>query len=322
MRAVLREEYSWSSLRVGEAPVPEPGRGQVRLSVQAAAIDRGTCHLVDGTPRAVRLAFGLRRPRQPVLGRDVAGVIDAVGSDVSEWTVGDEVLGTAPGALAEFAVARADRLVRRPEGLSPDAAAALPISGSTALQALVDHGHLQPGQRVLVVGASGGVGSYAVQIAVAHGAEVVAVCSAAKAEHVRALGASEVIDYATATVPEDASFDVLVDVGGARPVATLRRAVRPEGRLVLVGAEGGGALLGGVGRQAVAALASIPRKQKAAFFVSSEDADHLQRLVDLVTDGQVQPLLDRVVGIDEAPDAIRYVRDGHATGKVVVRIDQ
>ena len=320
MRAVVREEYRWDAVRVADVPTPEPGRGQVRVRVEAAALDRGTCHLVTGTPYAVRLAFGLRRPRQPVLGLDVAGTVEAVGPAVTGLAVGDAVVGTAAGALAEQVVARADRLAHRPDDLAAAEAAALPVSGTTALQALVDHGRVRPGQRVLITGASGGVGTYAVQMAVALGAEVVGVCSAGKAPVVRELGATVVLDYAADPLPTDGSVDLIVDIGGATPVADLRRALTPTGRIVLVGAEGGGPLLGGVSRQAGAAVGSLVRRQKAAFFVAAEGTERVQAVLDMVRQHGVRPRIDRVAELAKAPEALRYLDAGHACGKVVIRV--
>jgi NADPH:quinone reductase-like Zn-dependent oxidoreductase len=320
MSAVVRRAYGdVDQVHVEQVPVPTPADDQVLVQVDAAAIDRGTWHLMTGLPLVVRPAFGLRAPRQPILGRDLAGTIVAVGAEVTDLAPGDEVFGTADGALAALAVASPDRLARRPAALSAAEAAALPVSGLTALQALRDAGRVQPGSRVLVVGASGGVGTYAVQIARALGAEVTALCGPTKAELVRSLGADRVVDRTTTEVDQlGARFDVIIDIAGGRPLRTLRRALTERGTIVLVGNEGEGRWLSGLQRQAFAALRSPLVRQRFVMMVSKEHRADLEVLAEMVEAGTVRPTIDRVVPLDQTADAIGALARGEIAGKVVV----
>jgi NADPH:quinone reductase-like Zn-dependent oxidoreductase len=320
MSAVVRRAYGdVDQVHVEQVPVPTPADDQVLVQVDAAAIDRGTWHLMTGLPLVVRPAFGLRAPRQPILGRDLAGTIVAVGAEVTDLAPGDEVFGTADGALASLAVASPDRLARRPAALSAAEAAALPVSGLTALQALRDAGRVQPGSQVLVVGASGGVGTYAVQIARALGAEVTALCGPTKAELVRSLGADRVVDRTTTEVDQlGARFDVIIDIAGGRPLRTLRRALTERGTIVLVGNEGEGRWLSGLQRQAFAALRSPLVRQRFVMMVSKEHHADLEVLAEMVEAGTVRPTIDRVVPLDQTADAIGALARGEIAGKVVV----
>ena len=325
MRAVQHLRYGDAGvLQLAERDVPRPGRGQVLVRVRAAAIDRGTWHVMRGEPWLARLAFGLRRPsRVPVPGRDVAGTVVAVGDGVTRFAVGDEVYGTALGSLAEYAVAPVVRLAPAPSGVAAATLAPIPVSGLTAWQALRDGGRLQPGHRVLVIGASGGVGSFAVQLAHACGAEVVGVCSASKADAVRALGADRVIDRRVPAwwrplLDADERFDVVLDGGGRLPVRTLRRLVAPRGALVLVGAEGGGPVTGGMGRQLRAVLRGLVSRQRIVMLVARESGADLEGLNGFVERGQLSPYVDRVVDLDGVVDAMRALERGEVTGKIVV----
>ncbi|GAA1435082.1 NAD(P)-dependent alcohol dehydrogenase [Mycobacterium cookii] len=319
MRAVHQSRYGGSEeLTLVDAPDPVPGPHDVLVSVRAAGVDRGTWHLMAGRPYAVRLAFGLRRPKHPVPGRDVAGVVAEVGDQVTAVAVGDEVIGTADGSFAELAVVPEPRVGRRPADLSFEEAATLPVSGLTALQALRAAGGVRSGDRVLVIGASGGVGSYAVQIAVAHGAEVTGVASGAKADLVRSLGASRVIDYTRQDLVDGTRYDVVLDIAGLRPIRQLRRLLTDTGTLVIVGGEGGDRWLGGTHRQ-LAALALSPFiRQRLTTFLSKENADDLAALAQLVDDGHLRPALERTYALHEAATAIDHVASGHARGKVAV----
>ena len=323
MRAVVQHTYGPADvLGVETVPRPTIGPSQVLLAVESAGIDRGTWHLMLGHPTMVRFAgFGVRAPKQAIPGLDVAGRVVAVGSDVDRFSIGDEVLGVAIGSFAELAAAEADKLVHKPAGLSWEQAGVAAISGLTAIQALTDVGHLEAGQSVLVMGASGGVGSYAVQIAVAMGATVTGVASGAKADFVRSLGASTVIDY-TREDPTDgsASYDLIVDTGGMTPVRRLRRALTTRGTLVIVGGEGGNRLTGGVERQGRALLLSPFVSQRLTTFISKEHYEPLGRLADLMASGAVVPQVDRVVGLDGVPDAMRALEEGRVRGKVSVRV--
>ena len=303
---------------------PAVGVGEVLVQVRAAGVDPGVWHLMTGRPYLVRaMGFGLRAPKVAVRGRDLAGVVAEVGTRVTCFGPGDEVYGTCEsGSFAEYAAARQERLAAKPASLSFEQAAAVPISGVTALQAVRDCGRLQPGEQVMVIGAAGGVGSFAVQIAKAFGARVTGVCSTSKAGLVRSLGADDVIDYARDEIDRDGPrYDVIIDTAGNRPLPLLRRAITPHGTLVLVGGEHGrGRLLGGFGRQLRAPLASIFTSQRLRGLTARERAEDLNTLSELIESGKITPLIDRAYPLADAPDAIRHLAEGHATGKVVVTV--
>jgi len=291
------------------------------VRVAAAAIDRGTWHVMVGRPYPVRPALGLTRPRRPVPGLDLAGVVAAVGPGVARLREGDRVFGIGEGSLAELARAREDRLAPAPAALPLEDAAALGVSGMAALQALDDVGRVRAGERVLILGASGGVGTFAVQLAVALGAEVTAVCSAAKAAAVRGLGAREVLDYAREDpTAAPGRFDLVIDVAGNRPLADLRRAMTPEGRLVFVGNEGAGDWFGMFARPLRAALAAPFTRQRFAMLVSRERRAGLERLAAHVDAGRIRPVIDRRVPLDGVAGALRDLEAGRVLGKVLVRI--
>jgi NADPH:quinone reductase-like Zn-dependent oxidoreductase len=323
MRAAVRAEYGGPEVvAVRDVPTPAPSRRQVLLRVVAAGVDRGQVHMMTGTPSVMRLVTGLRRPRRTGLGLEVAGVVEAVGPDVTGLAVGDAVYGAATSSFAELAVADPRTLARVPTGVDLTRVAALPVSGLTALQALRDVARVTTGQRVLVIGASGGVGSYAVQLAAAMGCDVVGVCSAAKADLVRSLGASEVLPHDTEELPTDGSFDVVLDIAGGRPVARLRQALRPSGTLVLVGDETGGARTGNLGRQVRASLASLVgrRGPRVRMFVASTRTADLEKLAGYVERGQVRPIVERTFPLEEAAAALAHVHEGRVRGKVVVEM--
>lgn len=319
MRAIHQRRYGGSEqLALTEVPNPTPGPRDVVVRVRAAAVDRGTWHLMAGHPYAVRLAFGLRRPKHRVPGRDVSGVVAEVGEQVTAVAVGDEVIGTADGSFAELAVVPETRVARKPAELSFEEAAVLPVSGLTALQAVRAAGGVQQGDKVLIIGASGGVGSYAVQVAVAQGAEVTGVASGAKADLVRALGGTRVIDYTREDLDDGTRYDVVLDIAGLRPIRQLRRLLTGTGTLVIVGGEGGDRWLGGTHRQ-LAALALSPFvSQRLTALLSKENADDLATLAQLVDDGHLRPALERTYALHEAAKAIDHVASGHARGKVAV----
>ncbi len=323
MRAVTQRRYGDTDvLAVRDVPVPAPGPGEVLVEVHAAGVDRGVWHLVTGRPYVMRLAgFGLTGPRQPVPGLDVAGRIVAVGDGVTRFTVGDEVFGIGTGTYAEYARAREDRLVQKPAGLGYVEAAAVAVSGLTAWQAVHDVGRVRDGDRVLVLGASGGVGSLAVQLAVAAGAEVTGVSSAAKADLVRSLGAARVLDYAT-TDPTagDVRYDVVLDVGGRRRLSRLRRALTITGTLVIVGGEGGGRWTGGAGRQLRALALSRLVPQRLTTFVSRERGDGIERLRAAIESGDLVVPVGRTYPLDEVPRVLRDLTAGRVRGKAVVEV--
>ncbi|MBU1801360.1 NAD(P)-dependent alcohol dehydrogenase [Nocardioides sp.] len=319
MRAIHQHRYGGSEqLSLTEVPDPTPGPNDVVVRVRAAGVDRGTWHLMAGHPYAVRLAFGLRRPKHPVPGRDVSGVVAEVGSLVTTVAVGEEVIGTADGSFAELAVVPESRMARKPAGLSFEEAATLPVSGLTALQAVRDAARIGPGDRVLVIGASGGVGSYAVQIAKAYGAEVTGVASGPKADLVLALGATRVIDYTREDLDDGTRYDAVLDIAGLRPIRQLRRLLTETGTLVIVGGEGGDRWLGGTHRQLAALALSRFVSQRLTALLSKEKGDDLDVLGRLVDDGAVRPALERTYALHEAAKAIDHVASGHARGKVAL----
>jgi NADPH:quinone reductase-like Zn-dependent oxidoreductase len=265
--------------------------------------------------------FGVRRPKYSNPGRAFAGTIEAVGSDAAGFEPGEDVFGICDGSFAEYARVRMDKLARRPENLSFEEAAAVPISGLTALQAVRDHGRVRAGEKVLIVGASGGVGTFGVQIAKAFGAEVTGVSSAAKIEAVRALGADHVVDYTREDFTKGGQrYDVILDIGGNRRLSDLRRVLTPRGRLVIVGGETDGRLLGGADRQLRAILLSPFISQKLGTFVASENAQDLTILRELIEAETLTAMVDRAFSLAEVPAAIRYLLDGRARGKIVVTI--
>jgi NADPH:quinone reductase-like Zn-dependent oxidoreductase len=321
MTAVVQDRYGTSEvLRLAQVPVPAVGDHDVLVRVHAAGLDRGTEHLVNGKPYAVRLAMGLRRPRNPVPGRDVAGTVVAVGPRVTRFAVGDEVYGIAPGSFADFAVGAESRLAPKPSTLSFTQAAVVPVSGATALRALVDVGRVQPGQSVLVVGASGGVGTYAVQVAKAWGAEVTGVCSAAKADLVRSLGADHVVDYATRDFADGSRrYDLIVDVAGNPSLRRLRRALTPRGAVVFVGGEDSGEIIG-MGRQLRGVVLGAFLRQRLVLLPTKERGSDYERLAELAVDGRIVPSIDRTYRLEDAPAALRQLEQGLVRGKVAITV--
>ncbi|GAA1477396.1 NAD(P)-dependent alcohol dehydrogenase [Nocardioides aestuarii] len=318
MQAVVQHRYGGSEqLSLAEVADPAAGPGEVLVEVRAAGVDRGTWHLMTGLPLVMRLGFGFRGPKVPVPGRDVSGVVVAVGPDVTSYAAGEEVIGTADGSFAELAVVPVKRLARKPSSVTHEEAAVLPVSGLTALQAIRKAG-VSAGQQVLVIGASGGVGSYAVQLAVAAGATVTGVAGGAKADLVRDLGAERVLDHTRQEIEQDGRYDVIIDIAGRRPLPLLRRALAPEGTLVVVGGEGGDRWLGGFQRQLALPLRSVFTRQRLLGLLSKESSADLAELARLVDAGDVRPTLDRTFTLDEAAKAVDHVADGHARGKVAV----
>ncbi|HYT12136.1 MAG TPA: NAD(P)-dependent alcohol dehydrogenase [Candidatus Nitrosopolaris sp.] len=322
MKAIIRDAYgSVDVLRLADIDQSVAGDADVLVRVHAAGVDQGVWHLMTGTPYVMRLAgFGIRAPKNPLLGYDVAGRVEAVGAQVTEFQTGQEVFGTCRGSFAEYAVARPDRLLSKPDNVSFEQAAAVPISGYAALQAVRQHGGVRPGQRVLIIGAGGGVGTLAVQIAKAEGAEVTGVCSGSKTELVRSVGADHVIDYTREDFADGRNrYDVILDIAGNRSLSELRRALTQRGTLVIVGGEDAGNWLG-VRRQLRAAALSPFVRQKLGFFISKERRQDLEELRRLLEAGTIRPVVDRTFPLEEVPAAIRYLRDGHARGKVVITI--
>jgi NADPH:quinone reductase-like Zn-dependent oxidoreductase len=321
MKAIVQDRFGGADvLKFRDVPDPVIGDDELLVRVRAAGCGPDVWHLMSGRPYFARLVIGLRTPKVRVLGWDVAGIVEAVGASVTEFRVGDEVMGTCRGSFAELAVTPQDKLVRKPEGLTFEQAATLPISGVTALQALRDKGRVQPGQSVLVIGAAGGVGTLAVQIAKAFGAEVTGVCSTSKVDLVRSIGADDVVDYTREDFADgNRRWDLIVDTAGRRPLSRLLRALTPKGTLVIVGGDGGGRWTGGFFRGALRApLLSPFVGQRLRGLTSKEKKDDLQALDELIDAGKLTPVIDRTYPLVEAPDAIRYLEQGHPGGKIVV----
>ena len=322
MRAIVQDRYGSSTTWVlTDTDRPEIGADEVLVRVRAAGLDRGTWHSMTGRPYLMRvLGFGLRAPKRRVPGLAVAGSVVAVGADVTRFTVGDEVFGVSRGAFAEYAAASEDKLALKPSSITFEQAAAVPVSATTALQAL-RQGRVGAGQHVLVLGASGGVGAYAVQLAKASGAEVTAVCSAAKAGFVRSLGADHVLDYRTDDVADGSRrYDLILDIGGNTPLRRLRRALEPTGTLVIVGGESKGNLTGGFGRSLRAPLVSMFVRPRLTMLVSSEHHADLLPLTELIDDGRVTPHVDRTYPLDRAQEAMGHLEAGTVLGKIVVTV--
>lgn len=323
MKAIVQDAYgSADVLELRDIDQPQIAADEVLVRVHAAGVDRGVWHLMTGLAYPIRLAgFGLRAPKTAVPGMDLAGVVVTVGSDVTRFQVGDEVFGVGKGAYAEYARAPEDTLAPMPANLTFEQASAVAISGSTALQAVRDHGTVRPGHDVLIVGASGGVGSYAVQIAKAFGAHVTGVCSTAKTAMVAAIGADRVLDYTREDFADgNHRYDLILDIGGNTSLSRLRRALPPTGRLVIVGGEEGGRWLGGMDRVLRAQLLSLFVRQTLGTFINRENHQDLLALTELIEAGKLTPLIDRTFPLSEAPTALQYLEDGHARGKIVITV--
>jgi NADPH:quinone reductase-like Zn-dependent oxidoreductase len=322
MRAITHDRFgSADVLHLTRVPRPVPDDGEVLLRVHAAGVDRGAWHMMTGRPYLGRLAFGLRTPRNRVLGIEVAGSVDAVGASVTRLAVGDEVYGFARGSFAEYAVAREDRLAPKPVNLTFEQASVVPVSAATALQALTDSGRALPGQSVLVIGASGGVGSYAVQIAKALGTEVTGVASTGKLDLVRALGADHVLDYTRDDFAAGSRrYDLVLDIAGNPTLSRLRRALTPTGTVVITGGEEGGSFSGGMNRQLRAVAVSPFLRQRLTTFIAKQRSSDLERLSVLIEAGNVTPSIDRSYPLEEAPDAVRHLASGQVRGKLAISI--
>ncbi len=319
MRAITQSQYGTSDLlRLTDVPVPCPGEGQVLLRVHAAGLDRGTEHLMTGKPYAVRLAMGVRRPRNPVLGRDVAGTVAETGPGVTRFAPGDEVYGVAPGSFAQYALADVDKLATKPAALSWAEAAVVPISAGTALQAVRDAATVTSGQSLLITGASGGVGSYAVQLAVAAGAEVTAVCSLTKRAHVAALGAHHVLDYAVDDWADGTRrYDVILDIAGNPSLRRLRRALTPHGTAVFVGGEQAGSITG-MGRQLRGTVLSPFIGPSLTILLARERGTDYEHLAVLLDAGALRPVLDRTYPLEQTVEAMRKLEGGTIRGKLAI----
>ncbi len=324
MKAITQETYGPPDvLEFRDVDDPVIEHKDVLIRVRAAGAGPDVWHIMTGRPYMARPALGLRRPKIRVRGWDVAGTVEAVGAGVTTFRPGDEVMGVAEaGSFAEFAVTPAEKLVRKPANVSFEQAAAVPVSGVTALQVLHDKAMVLPGQKVLVIGAAGGVGTMAVQIAKAFGAEVTGVASTSKLDLVRSIGADAVIDYTREDFTDGSRrWDVIVDTAGRRPLRQLRRALTPKGTLVVVGGDGGGRWTGGFFRGMLRGpLVSLFVGQRLSALNSKVNHEDLQAVTDLVEAGKVTPVVDRTFDLVEAADAVRYLAEGHPAGKIVVTV--
>jgi NADPH:quinone reductase-like Zn-dependent oxidoreductase len=322
MQAIVQDTYGAADVwRVEEIALPEIAGNEVLVKVHTAGLDRGTWHLMAGQPYLMRLmGYGLRTPKNRVPGLDVAGSVVAAGADVTRFAAGDEVFGISQGSFAEYVRAREGKLARKPADLTFGQAAAVAVSGLTALQGLRDAGRLQPGQHVLIIGASGGVGTFAVQIAKAFGAQVTGVCSTAKTGLVASIGADHVIDYSQddfAAGPQ--RYDLILDLGGNSPLSRLRRALTPAGTLVIVGGENGGRWTG-MGRQLRALALSPFVRQRLTMLTSRQRHADLERLAQLIGAGELTPVIDKTYLLHQAAEAMRDLEAGHAQGKLVITV--
>ena len=325
MKAIVQDRFGPPDvLRLADIDPPEIGPGDVLVRVHAAGLNPYDWHMLRGDPLIARLipgATGLTRPKYRVAGLDAAGIVEAVGADVRELSAGDEVLGFCPGAFAEYARAAAGKLVPKPTSLAFEQAAAIPIAATTALRGIQEVGQVGAGNRVLVNGAAGGVGSFAVQIAAALGAEVTGVCSTRNAELVRSLGAAHVIDYTTDDFTREADrYDVILDNVGNRPLSRLRRALTPAGILVLNGGGSPGHVVGPLGAMARAAVVNRFVRQRLRFLPTQEDRAELAAITALIEDGKLTPVLDRTYPLADVAEGLRHVERGHARGKVVITV--
>ncbi|MFJ8434873.1 NAD(P)-dependent alcohol dehydrogenase [Kitasatospora sp. NPDC094019] len=321
MRAIVQDGYGPPDvLRLAEVPRPAAAAHELLVRVRAAGVDRGTWHIMAGRPYAVRAALGLRRPRNPVLGMELAGTVVAVGSGVSGFAVGDDVFGIGRGSFAEYATARADRVAHKPAAMTFEQAAVLAISGTSALQALGGPGRVRQGHRVLVIGASGGVGAHAVQLAKAYGAEVTGVCRTDKTDLVRSLGADHVIDYTrTDCTDGDHRYDLIVDTGGNTRLSRLRRVLTPRGTLVIVGGEDAGDWLG-LGRQFRALLLSVLVRQRLTMLTTRQRSADLEILGELVESGRLTPVVGTTLPLAQASEAVSRLEAGQARGKIALTV--
>ncbi|MET4620836.1 NADPH:quinone reductase-like Zn-dependent oxidoreductase [Arthrobacter sp. 2762] len=330
MRAVVQDAYGSADVfRLARIPRPEVAGNEVLVRVHAAGLDRGTWHIMAGKPYALRLAFGFRGPKNPVPGLDVAGTVEAVGPEVTRFADGDHVFGVGKGSFAEYALAGEDHLALKPASISFEQAGVVPVSACTALQALraggievgTPAGQTAKGLKVLITGASGGVGGYAVQFAKAAGAEVTGACSSGKVDHVKSLGADHVIDYAKQDFADGSEhYDVIIDLAGNPSLKRLRRALTHSGTAVLTGGEEGGPLTGGMDRQFRALALSPFISQKLTMIVGTERAEDLEYLAGLLQAGSIVPAIDRSYPLDRVPEAMRYFDAGKTRGKIAITI--
>lgn len=323
MKAIVQKRYGSSDvLLLSDIDKPTVGDDDVLVRVHAADVQTADWHIMTGRPYLIRMmGFGFRAPKARVRGIDVAGRVEAVGKNVTEFSPGDLVFGACNGSFAEYVCARENRLAPKPTNLSFEQAATIPVSATSALQGLRDAGQVQAGQKVLVIGAAGGVGLFAVQLAKAFGAHVTGVCSTARIELVRSIGADDVIDYTQDDFTDGSRrFDLILDTAGNRSLWRLRRALTPKGTLVIVGGEKGGRLLGGIGRSLLAIMLSPFTSQNLRGLMAVQRKEDLQFLTKLIEAGKVTPVIDRTYSLSDVPEAIRQLEKGHPNGKIVITV--
>jgi NADPH:quinone reductase-like Zn-dependent oxidoreductase len=320
MKAIFHEQYGPPDVvEIREVDTPAIEDNQVLVRVHASSVNPAEWYEITGPWFARLFGGGIRKPKSPRVGADLAGRVEAVGGEVTEFQPGDEVFGTSGASWAEYAPAREVRLVPKPANVSFEEAAAVPIAALTALQALRDHGQLQAGQKVLINGASGGVGTFAVQIAKAFGADVTAVCSPRNVEQARALGADRVVDYTQEDFTKlDVRHDLLIDIAGSKPFGKLRRVLTPEATVVIVGAKFPASGLGPLGHVIRMRLGGLVKSQKVKFFIAKITKDDLAVMQELLDSGKVKTVIDRTFELTQVDDALRYLGEGHARGKVVI----
>ena len=326
MKAFINCDYGLAHLKLENVEKPVPNDDQVLVRVHAASVNPYDWHFIEGTPKIIRLmGVGLRKPKDTRVGVDFAGTVEAVGKNVTNFKPGDEVFGGRGGAFAEYVCPRAHRAVAlKPASVTFEQAASVNIAGITALQALRDKGKVQPGQKVLINGASGGVGTFAVQIAKSFGADVTGVCSTRNVDLVKSLGADHVIDYTKEDFTKSAErYDVMLDNVGNRTLSECKSVLTPKGKYVLIG--GGGAseqgLLGGLGKALWAMLFSKFVNQQMGMMMADPSQKDLTVLADMMETGKLKPVIDRTYKLDQVPEAIRYLEEGHARGKVIIAVE-
>jgi NADPH:quinone reductase-like Zn-dependent oxidoreductase len=328
MRAAVRDRFGPPhTVELREIDKPVPAHDEMLVKVRASSMNPADWYSMTGTPYVGRVEMGLRRPKTRSLGTDFAGTVEAVGADVTRFRPGDEVFGARSGAFAEYVCVKEDRaVVPRPANVTFEQAAAVPVAALTALQGLRDTGNLQPGNRVLVNGASGGVGTFAVQIAKAFGGEVTGVCSARNVECARSIGADHVVDYTRDDFTREdftrggRRYDVMLDVAGSRAWSECKRVLGPHATLVIVGAPKGTRLLGPLSHVIALRVASMCSSQKARFFIAKFNPADMAVLRDLLEAGSITPVIDRSYALSEIADAFRYMGEGHAKGKIVITV--
>lgn len=322
MRAAVRDRFGSPTevVEIREIEKPAPASDELLVRVEAAGVNIADWYAVTARPYVGRLAMGIRGPKTDRLGTDFAGVVEAVGEDVTDLRPGDEVFGGRTGAFAEYVCVR-NAVAKKPATVTFEQAAGVPIAGVTALQGLRDHGGIEAGQHVLVNGASGGVGTFAVQIAKALGAEVTGVCSTANVELVRSLGADHVVDYTREDVTRgDARYDLVLDIAGTKSWSEWKRVLAPTATFVIVGAPKGGKLLGPLSHVVRTRLASLGGGRKVAFFIAKLDREVLEALAELMESGKVEPVVGRTQPLEDVADALEHVSEGHVRGKVVIDV--